>query len=146
MSCNNLNGSYAITNAGLLFSGVASLLAPVCLVYNHYNYMMICVIICGLAIGPLTSLTPITLVEEFGIKRLSISYGMVQLFTGLANILALFLPKILFGSVNNFYSMEFIFPCILFIISLLIGLFAQVKPFYKFKEGSEAVDNAPILV
>ena len=82
MSCNNLNDSYEITNAGLLLSGVASLLAHVCLVYNHYDYMMICVIICGLAIGPLTSLTPITLVEEFGIKKLSISYGLMQFFTG----------------------------------------------------------------
>ncbi|GFV91152.1 monocarboxylate transporter 14 [Trichonephila clavipes] len=65
----------------LLINGISTMMTSL---ITHYYTMAIYSFVFGLTFGATSNLTSIVLVELFGLKALSNSYGLVFLFTGLA--------------------------------------------------------------
>ena len=93
---NYLNESHAVKNLGIFVCGIAIIVIPFCQMYNQF---MFCVMISGMTIGPLTSLTPVILAEEFGLENLTTSFSMLRFLRGVETILSFILfrfnPRIL---------------------------------------------------
>ncbi|GFY50008.1 monocarboxylate transporter 14, partial [Trichonephila inaurata madagascariensis] len=65
----------------LLINGISTMMTSL---VTHYYTMAIYSFVFGLTFGATSNLTSIVLVELFGLKALSNSYGLIFLFTGLA--------------------------------------------------------------
>lgn len=102
-----------------------------------YTQFFCCTIIYGFAIGPLISLTPVTLIEEFGLENLTISFGIIEVFIGIGNVIGLMLSGVLADSFDHLYAIQFTAGGALLVLASIIGVFAHIKPWYMCTEKNQ---------
>ena len=117
---------------------MANFVIPYCTTYTQFT---ICAILSGFAIGPLISLIPVTLIEEFGIENLTISFGMIEVFMGIGNVIGLKLSGVLAESIDHLYVTQFTIGGAFLVLASIIGVFAHIKPWHMYAKKNRANRN-----